>query len=85
MLDSSLNVEKQYVCLNRLNMTNRYFKNLMIYLKIALVCKKYGSISKENYLKIWGEDNYESDINRFNLFYNSLSKDGNSDLFLGKL
>ena len=85
MLDSSLNVEKQYVCLNRLNMTNGYFKNLIIYLKIALVCKKYGNISKENYLKVWGEDNYENDINRFRKLCNDLSKDNNSDLFFRQI
>lgn len=85
MLDSSLNVEKQYISLYRLNLINAHFKRIIIYLKIALVCKKYGNITKENYLKVWDEDNYEFDMINFALLYNNIVKDNNSDLFFNKI
>lgn len=71
MLDSSLNVEKQYIYLNRLNIACNRFNLLIIYLKMALVCKKYGNISRENYLKVWGIDNYDLDLTNFKKLYNN--------------
>lgn len=69
MLDSSLNVEKQYIYLNRLNIACNRFNLLTIYLKMALVCKKYGNISKEKYLKVWKIDNYDLDLINFKKLY----------------
>lgn len=69
MADSSLTSEKQYVFLNRLNSVYNRFNSLQVYLKLALVYKKYGNISKENYIKFWENDRYDIDIKKFREFY----------------